>query len=117
MKERYYGAALKNSCQEISLWKSLEICISIANQDTRGNTDRASKLRSVIQALQQTFMSDYSKPSIISFGEAMLPSRSSYNPTRVYLKDKPHKWGTIIHAVFSSLILREVRKHVLLYAV
>ncbi|POM60489.1 hypothetical protein PHPALM_30649 [Phytophthora palmivora] len=30
----------------------------------------------------------------MSFDEAMLPSRSSFNRMRVYMKDKPHKWGT-----------------------
>uniref|UniRef100_H3GUK0 PiggyBac transposable element-derived protein domain-containing protein n=1 Tax=Phytophthora ramorum TaxID=164328 RepID=H3GUK0_PHYRM len=28
------------------------------------------------------------------FDEATLPSRSHYNPTRQFNKDKPHKWGT-----------------------
>ncbi|KAF1779199.1 PiggyBac transposable element-derived protein [Phytophthora cactorum] len=44
-------------------------------------TDRAWKLRPVIQSLQERF-------------QAMLPSWSSFNRMRAYMKDKPHKWGT-----------------------
>ncbi|DBA00662.1 TPA: hypothetical protein N0F65_003591 [Lagenidium giganteum] len=50
------------------------------NLDDRAKTDRAWKVRPVVDTLQKTF-------------RAMLPSRSRYNPTRVYMRDKPHKWG------------------------
>ncbi|OWZ11623.1 hypothetical protein PHMEG_00015327 [Phytophthora megakarya] len=30
----------------------------------------------------------------MAFDEAMLPPRSTFNRMRVYMKDKPHKWGT-----------------------
>ncbi|KAE9037189.1 hypothetical protein PR002_g6708 [Phytophthora rubi] len=30
----------------------------------------------------------------MAFDEAMFPSRSTFNRMRVYIKDKPHKWGT-----------------------
>ena len=65
-----------------------------SNGDSRAQTDRGWKIRPVIQTLQSTFKNGYSVPPIISFDEAMLPSRSSFNRTRVYMKDKPHKWGT-----------------------
>ena len=64
------------------------------NTDVRAATDRAWKLRSVIDCLQATFRRGYSTPPVLSFDEGVLPSRSRYNPTRQYLKDKPHKWGT-----------------------
>jgi hypothetical protein len=35
----------------------------------------------------------------------MLPSRSKYNPSRMYLKDKPHKWGTKLF----SLVVQALR--------
>ncbi|ETP08899.1 hypothetical protein F441_15200 [Phytophthora nicotianae CJ01A1] len=64
------------------------------NQDPRAKTDRAWKIRSVVTMLQQTFVESYISPAELSFDEAMLPSRSSYNRTRMFIKDKPHKWGT-----------------------
>lgn len=61
--------------------------------DPRAALDRAWKLRPVIDALQSRFQSGYIAPPIMAFDEAMLPSRSSFNRMRVYMKDKPHKWG------------------------
>ncbi|ETP22318.1 hypothetical protein F441_04342 [Phytophthora nicotianae CJ01A1] len=65
-----------------------------SNSDERARTDKAWKLRPVIDALQARFQSGYIPPAIMAFDEAMLPSRSSFNKMRVYMKDKPHKWGT-----------------------
>ncbi|OWZ01736.1 hypothetical protein PHMEG_00026819 [Phytophthora megakarya] len=56
--------------------------------------DRAWKIRPVVNVLQRTFARGYKPPPIISFDEATLPSRSRYNPTRQFNKDKPHRWGT-----------------------
>lgn len=65
-----------------------------SNQDPRAKTDRVWKIRSVVNVLQQTFVQYFNPPAELSFDEAMLPNRSSFNRTRVYMKDKPHKWGT-----------------------
>ncbi|ETN12604.1 hypothetical protein PPTG_08704 [Phytophthora nicotianae INRA-310] len=65
-----------------------------SNSDERARTEKAWKLRPVIDALQARFQSGYIPPAIMAFDEAMLPSRSSFNKMRVYMKDKPHKWGT-----------------------
>ncbi|GMF48922.1 unnamed protein product [Phytophthora fragariaefolia] len=56
--------------------------------------DRAWKIRPVVDVLQRTFARGYRAPPVISFDEATLPSRSRYNPTRQFNKDKPHTWGT-----------------------
>uniref|UniRef100_H3GV95 PiggyBac transposable element-derived protein domain-containing protein n=1 Tax=Phytophthora ramorum TaxID=164328 RepID=H3GV95_PHYRM len=64
------------------------------NGDPRATTDRAWKIRKVVEMLQRTFERGYVAPSHLAFDEAMLPSRSSFNKMRVYMKDKPHKWGT-----------------------
>ncbi len=74
-----------------------EICRNLHfsnNDDPRAATDRAWKIRPVVVALQKTFRKGYTLPPVLSFDEGMLPSRSSYNKMRVYMKDKPHKWGT-----------------------
>ncbi|DAZ95001.1 TPA: hypothetical protein N0F65_000633, partial [Lagenidium giganteum] len=58
------------------------------------NEDSRAQIRSVVECLQATFRRGYSTPPVLSFDEGVLPSRSRYNPTRQYLKTKPHKWGT-----------------------
>ncbi|KAG1709489.1 hypothetical protein DVH05_028647 [Phytophthora capsici] len=65
-----------------------------SNSDPRATSDRAWKLRPVIDSLQERFKLGYNPPPVMVFDEAMLPSRSSFNRMRVYMKDKPHKWGT-----------------------
>jgi hypothetical protein len=64
------------------------------NADTRATTDRAWKIRSAIEVLQTSFPRGYKTPPVLSFDEGILPSRNRNNPTRKYLKAKPHKWGT-----------------------
>ncbi|KAG1698226.1 hypothetical protein DVH05_028602 [Phytophthora capsici] len=64
------------------------------NKSPQASVDRAWKIRPVVDVLQRTFARGYQTPPVISFDEATLPSRSRYNPTRQFNKDKPHKWGT-----------------------
>ncbi|POM60937.1 hypothetical protein PHPALM_30135, partial [Phytophthora palmivora] len=64
------------------------------NADVQAASDRAWKVRSVINTLQETFPRGYATPPVISFDEGIIPSRNRNNPTRQYLKAKPHKWGT-----------------------
>jgi hypothetical protein len=64
------------------------------NSDPRARSDRVWKIRPIIDALQITFRRGYVVGPHISFDEGMLPSQSRYNGTRMYMKDKPHKWGT-----------------------
>jgi hypothetical protein len=64
------------------------------NSDPRARTDRVWKIRPIINALQETFKRGYRVGPYISFDEGMLPSQSKFNATRMYMKDKPHKWGT-----------------------
>jgi hypothetical protein len=64
------------------------------NAHPKSFVDRAWKVRSVLDTLQKRFALGYKVPPVVAFDEAIIPSRSPYNPTRQYLKDKPHKWGT-----------------------
>ncbi|POM69352.1 Hypothetical protein PHPALM_14369 [Phytophthora palmivora] len=57
------------------------------NTDLKSETNRAWKVRSVVDALQETFTREYQMPSVLSFDEAMIPSRSRYNGTRQFMKD------------------------------
>ncbi|POM74127.1 Hypothetical protein PHPALM_8960 [Phytophthora palmivora] len=64
------------------------------NTDQRALIDRSWKIRPVITALQQRFQLGYTPPPTKAFDEAMLPSQPSFNRMRVFIKDKPHRWGT-----------------------
>ncbi|GMF40305.1 unnamed protein product [Phytophthora fragariaefolia] len=65
-----------------------------SNASERAKVDRAWKLRPVIDALTKRFQRSYIPPPTMAFGEAMLPSQSSFNRVRVFMKDKPHRWAT-----------------------
>ncbi|POM64840.1 Hypothetical protein PHPALM_19588 [Phytophthora palmivora] len=79
-----------------------------SNGDPRAQTDRAWKIRKVVEVLQRTFFRGYISPAHLVFDEAVLPSRSSFNKMRVYLKDKPHKWGTKLFMLWSAVTSFEV---------
>ncbi|OWY92128.1 hypothetical protein PHMEG_00038990, partial [Phytophthora megakarya] len=64
------------------------------NKSPQARLDRAWKIRPIVDVLQRTFGRGYRAGDVISFDEATLPSRSRYNPTRQFNKDKPHRWGT-----------------------
>ncbi|OWZ13179.1 hypothetical protein PHMEG_00013551 [Phytophthora megakarya] len=67
-----------------------------SNEDPRAAKDRAWKLRPV----QDRFAAGYTLPAIMAFDECNLPSRSTFNRMRVYIKNKPHKWGTTLFMFF-----------------
>ncbi|GMF29033.1 unnamed protein product [Phytophthora fragariaefolia] len=79
-----------------------------SNHDPRAAKDRAWKLRPVIDALQNRFAAGFTPPAIMAFDEAMLPSRSTFNRMSVYIKDKPHKWGTKLFMLCCSATAFEV---------
>lgn len=62
------------------------------NKSPQARLNRAWKTRPVVDVLQRTFARGYKAPPVISFDEATLPSRSRFNPTRQFNKDKPHRW-------------------------
>ncbi|POM73207.1 Hypothetical protein PHPALM_9965 [Phytophthora palmivora] len=74
-----------------------------SNGDPRAQMDRAWKIRKVVEVLQRTFFRGYIAPAHLAFDEAVFPSRSSFNKMRVYLKDKPHKWGTKLFMLCSAV--------------
>lgn len=85
---------LDDSCRSAGSKQIMRNLHFTDNTDPRSKTDRAWKVRSVVDCLQATFKRGFTTPPVLSFDEGVLPSRSRYNPTRQYLKDKPHKWGT-----------------------
>ncbi|POM81145.1 Hypothetical protein PHPALM_925 [Phytophthora palmivora] len=66
-----------------------------SNLDPRAQTDRAWKLRKVVEVLRKNVFS--------WLHCTILPSRSAFNTIRMYLKDKPHKWGTKLFVLGSAV--------------
>jgi hypothetical protein len=64
------------------------------NRDPAAARDRAWKIRPVLSTLERTFKQGYVLGSRVAIDEGMLPSRNRRNPTRTYMKDKPHKWDS-----------------------
>ncbi|KAF1788773.1 hypothetical protein GQ600_17432 [Phytophthora cactorum] len=60
-----------------------------SNSDPRAASDRAWKLRPVINALQEIFKAWYKPPPVMAFDEAMLSFRLSFDRMRVYTKENP----------------------------
>ncbi|GMF15293.1 unnamed protein product [Phytophthora fragariaefolia] len=52
------------------------------NADQQAGTDRAWKVRPVVGVLLKTFRAGYDFPPVLSFDEAIIPSRSRHNVTR-----------------------------------
>ena len=68
------------------------------NTDARAKQDRAWKIRPVIDTLQDSFASGHRMGRWVAFDEMVIPSKSSRNAIRIYLKNKPHKYGTKLFA-------------------
>ena len=64
------------------------------NKAPQASTDRAWKIRPVLNTMEKTFKQGYVLGYRVALDEGMLPSRNRHNPTRTYMKDKPHKWGS-----------------------
>ncbi|KAJ0390304.1 hypothetical protein P43SY_011188 [Pythium insidiosum] len=70
------------------------------NEHPNAKTDRAWKIRPVVDTLQSSFLRGMDFGRWVAFDEMVIPSRSSRNSVRVYLKNKPHKYGTKLFAMF-----------------
>ena len=69
------------------------------NNHPMAKRDRAWKIRPVVEILQRTFMKGMTMGKWVAFDEMVIPSKSSRNAIRIYLKNKPHKFGTKLFAV------------------
>ncbi|OWZ14359.1 hypothetical protein PHMEG_00012167 [Phytophthora megakarya] len=64
--------------------------------------DKLWKLRPVIDTLQSRFMSGWTLPSKFSFDEGVLPATTRRNTTRMFMPDKPLRYGTKLFMVCDS---------------
>ncbi|POM74087.1 Hypothetical protein PHPALM_9006 [Phytophthora palmivora] len=65
-----------------------------SNTTSSATTDKAWKVRPVLQTIERTFRRGHRMGARVNFDEGTIPNRSQFNPIRVYNKDKPHKYGT-----------------------
>ncbi|GMF44658.1 unnamed protein product [Phytophthora fragariaefolia] len=56
--------------------------------------DKLWKLRPVVDKIQERFLAGCSLPAVFSFDEGVLPATSKRNTTRMFMSDKPHRYGT-----------------------
>jgi Transposase IS4 len=62
--------------------------------DRKGRTaDKFHRLRPLINTLRSTFMMFVKAGLLWSIDESICPYRGKYCPAKVYMKDKPHKFG------------------------
>ncbi|RAW19873.1 hypothetical protein PC110_g23685, partial [Phytophthora cactorum] len=73
----------------------------VNNESTRAR-DKLWNLRPVVNVLQSRFLSRWSLPSKVSFDEGVLPATSRHNTTRMFIPDKPRRYGTKMFMVCDS---------------
>ena len=78
----------RNRCQDI-----LRDLHFVDNEADR-TRDKLWKLRPIVDKLQERFLSGWTLPSVFSFDEGVLPSTSRRNTTRMFMPDKPHRYGS-----------------------
>lgn len=70
----------------------------VDNTIDHGN-DKLWKLRPVVDKVQERFLLGWSLSAIFSFDEGILPSTSKRNTTRMFMADKPHRYGSKLFMV------------------
>jgi Transposase IS4 len=76
--------------------------LHFVNNESPRARDKIWKLRPVIETLQQRFLTGWTKPTVFSFDEGVLPATSRRNTTRMFMPDKPHRYGTKMFMVCDS---------------
>ncbi|OWZ06077.1 hypothetical protein PHMEG_00021722 [Phytophthora megakarya] len=84
---RYMG---RNRCQ--SIMRDLHF----VDNEVERTGDKLWKLRPVVTKIQQRFLDGWSLPAVFSFDEGVLPATSKRNSTRMFMPDKPHRYGSKI---------------------
>ena len=64
--------------------------------------DKLWKLRPVVDKLQERFLAGWSLPAVFSYDDGVLPSTSRRNTTRMFMPDKPHRYGSKIFMTCDS---------------
>ncbi|KAG3141996.1 hypothetical protein PC128_g24886 [Phytophthora cactorum] len=75
----------------------------VVNNEAPRIRDKMWKLRPVVDTLQSRFRSGWSLGSKYSFDEGVLPATSKRNTTRMFMPNKPHRYGAKLFMVCDSV--------------
>ena len=56
--------------------------------------DKLWKIRPIVDTIQRRFLCGWTLTAVFSFDEGVLPSTSKRNTTRMFMPDKPHRYGS-----------------------
>ncbi|OWY94551.1 hypothetical protein PHMEG_00035683 [Phytophthora megakarya] len=70
----------------------------VDNTADHGN-DKQWKLRPVVDKIPERFLMGWTPPAVFSFDEGILPATSKRNTTRMFMADKPHRYGSKLFMV------------------
>ncbi|POM69111.1 Hypothetical protein PHPALM_14638 [Phytophthora palmivora] len=76
--------------------------LHVVNNEAPRIRDKIWKIRPVVEVLQSQFRSGWTLGSKFSFDEGVLPATSKRNTTRMFMPDKPHRYGTKLFMVCDS---------------
>ncbi|KAE9343032.1 hypothetical protein PR003_g9184 [Phytophthora rubi] len=68
--------------------------LHFVNNTADHGRDKLWKLRPVVDKIQERFLAGWLLPAIFSFDEGVLPATSKRNTTRMFMPDKPHRYGS-----------------------
>lgn len=74
-------ARLGDICRSRGSCISYRTCIFTDNTSPKSSTDRAWKVRSIVYTLQRSFKQSFMTPPVLSFYEAIILSRNTFNQT------------------------------------
>ncbi|GMF37917.1 unnamed protein product [Phytophthora fragariaefolia] len=77
--------------------------LHFVNNEAPRVRDKIWKLRPVVDIIQPRLLSGWSHPSKFSFDEGVLPETSKRNTTRMFMPNKPHRYGTKMFMVCDSI--------------
>ncbi|ETL34404.1 hypothetical protein L916_13364 [Phytophthora nicotianae] len=76
--------------------------LHFVDNEAERTRDKLWKLRSIVDKLQQRFLAGWSLPAVFSSDEGVLPSTSKRNTTRMFMPDKPHRYGSKLFMLCDS---------------
>ncbi|OWY90239.1 hypothetical protein PHMEG_00041724, partial [Phytophthora megakarya] len=77
-----------NRCQDILR------DLHFVDNDSEPTRDKLRKLQPVVHRLQERFLVGWTLPYVFSFDKGVLPATSKRNTTRMFMPDKPHRYGS-----------------------
>ena len=92
---------------KLGRFKELKRNLHVADNSVRAprgvpGFNKLYHVQPIINVLRERFAAEYICGTHVSVDEAIVPWKGKMSPIRVYMKDKPHKWGTKIWCLNDS---------------